>query len=212
MRVDEAALRGASQRLKAALEAVDGCADLETLRGVEGHAAAVYFDALDQLILQQREDFAFRTRNRRPPTDPVNAMLSFAYALLNNEMAAALSAVGLDPYVGFLHRDRPGRTSLALDMMEELRSVIADRLVISLINRKVVAASGFTVRENGAVSMDDPTRKAMLDAWQSRKQETLTHPFLNTKMPWGLVLHVQSMLLARYLRGDLDAYPPLLWK
>lgn len=212
LRVNEEALNRAVAQLKSALDAVGKCSDLEELRGVEGSAASVYFDVYDELILQQKDDFVFRTRNRRPPTDPVNALLSFVYSLLTNETAAALSAVGLDPYVGFLHRDRPGRVSLALDVMEELRSVMADRFVITLINRKEVTASGFTVRENGAVSMDDSTRKAVLNAWHSRKQETMTHPFLNTKIAWGLVPHAQALLLARYMRGDLEDYPPLLWK
>ena len=142
----------------------------------------------------------------------MNAMLSFSYTLLANDVASALEAVGLDSYVGFFHRDRPGRISLALDLMEELRPVYADRFVISLINKRMVSNSGFIEKENGAIIMDDETRRTILNAWQSRKQEGLTHPFLGEKIQWGLVPHVQAMLLARYIRGDLDEYPPFLWK
>ena len=147
---------------------------------------------------------------RRPPTDEVNAMLSFAYILLTSMCASALETVGLDPYVGFYHTDRPGRKSLALDMIEELRSIMADRFVLTLINKKVVGKEGFFHKENGAVIMDDNLRKIF--AWQKKKQETITHPFLGDKIEWGMVPFVQAMLLARYLRGDLDAYPPFFWK
>ncbi|MDL2218172.1 type I-C CRISPR-associated endonuclease Cas1c [Christensenellaceae bacterium OttesenSCG-928-M15] len=212
MRVDMEKLHGASGQLQQALEDARNCFDLEQLRGFEGKGAHAYFNALDELILQQKEEFYFVSRNRRPPLDRFNALLSFLYTLLANDTAAALSTVGLDPYVGFLHRDRPGRVSLALDVMEELRPILADRLALSLINRREIHGDGFTVRENGAVIMDDDTRKAVLSAWQARKREVLTHPFLNEKMPWGLVPFVQAMLLARHIRGDLEAYPPFLWK
>jgi CRISPR-associated protein Cas1 len=139
-------------------------------------------------------------------------MLSFVYTLLAHDIAAALETVGLDPYVGFLHRDRPGRISLALDMMEELRSVHADRFVISLINKREVNTKGFTQKENGSVIMDDDTRKILLKAWQDKKQEKITHPFLQEQLEWGLIPHAQAMLLARFIRGDLDAYPPFMWK
>ncbi|EHQ90709.1 CRISPR-associated endonuclease Cas1 [Desulfosporosinus youngiae] len=186
--------------------------DLEQLRGVEGEAAAQYFRVLDDLILQQKDDFYFKVRNKRPPLDNVNALLSFAYTLLAHDAAAALETVGLDPYVGFLHRDRPGRISLALDLMEELRTVYADRFVLSLINRREVGPDGFTRMENGAVIMDDDTRRNVLKAWQSRKQEEIKHPFLQEKMEWGLVPYAQAMLLARFIRGDLDGYPAFMWK
>jgi CRISPR-associated protein Cas1 len=185
---------------------------LGTLRGIEGEAATRYFSVFDELILQNKDEFFFKTRNRRPPTDMVNAMLSFSYTLLANDITAALRASGLDPFVGFLHRDRPGRRSLALDMMEELRSVLADRFVLTQINTRQVSASDFSQKESGAVIMRDETRRAFLQAWQNRKQEQLTHPFLREKIPWGLVPHAQALLLARYLRGDLDEYPPFLWK
>ncbi len=212
LRLDTDKLKDASLALRSAMAAAAACDNLEALRGVEGEGAARYFGVLDDLILQQKENFIFTGRNRRPPLDKVNALLSFVYTLLANETSSALEAVGLDPYVGFLHRDRPGRVSLALDVMEELRPVMADRFVLSLINRREVNHSGFSVQESGAVIMDDDTRKVVLSAWQARKQETITHPFLGEKMPWGLLPHLQSMLLARYLRGDLDAYPTFLWK
>lgn len=164
------------------------------------------------MVLQQKESFFFRARSRRPPLDNVNAMLSFAYSLLANDVAAALEGVGLDAYVGFLHRDRPGRASLALDVMEELRGVFADRFVLSLINKKIVSKEDFFQKENGAVIMGDEARKKFLTAWQNKKQEKITHPFLGEKISWGLVPHVQSLLLARFLRNDLDEYPPFLWK
>jgi CRISPR-associated protein Cas1 len=212
MRVDEEKLRNASAYLKQATGSAKECTNLEQLRGFEGQSANVYFDVFDELILQQKESFSFNGRNRRPPLDNVNAMLSFLYALLANDIAAALSTVGLDPYVGFLHRDRPGRASLALDLMEEFRPILVDRLVISLINKREILPSGFIIRENGAIAMNDETRKIILNAWQTRKREEITHPFLEEKIPWGLAPYVQAMLLARFMRGDLDAYPPFLWK
>lgn len=184
----------------------------EELRGIEGEAAKLYFDGFDDLILQQRPDFAFAGRSRRPPLDPVNALLSFAYTLLARDCAAALEGVGLDPYVGFLHRARPGRTSLALDLMEELRAVCADRFVLTCINQKTVGPKHFIKQESGAVLLTDDGRRAFLQAWQQRKHPTLQHPFLGEKLPWGLVPYVQALLLARTLRGDLDAYPPFFWK
>ena len=211
-RLDVDKLKGVCKTLVNSLKLVESSQDLEQLRGFEGEAAAQYFRAFDDLILQQKEHFYFRSRNKRPPLDNVNAMLSFVYTLLTHDVAAALETVGLDPYVGFLHRDRPGRISLALDMMEELRSVYADRFVISLINKREVNETGFTQKENGAVTMDDDTRKTILKAWQNRKQEIITHPFLQEKLEWGLVPYAQAMLLARFIRGDLDGYPPFMWK
>lgn len=212
MRLDIDKLKKVSKVLANSLKLVEQSGNLEQLRGYEGEAASQYFSVFDDLILQQKESFYFRYRNKRPPLDNVNAMLSFVYTLLAHDFAAALETVGLDPYVGFLHRDRPGRVSLALDMMEELRSVYADRFVMSLINKKEVKATGFSQKENGAVVMDDNTRKTILKAWQSKKQEKITHPFLQEKIEWGLVPYAQAMLLARYIRGDLDGYPPFMWK
>lgn len=211
-RLDTDKLKGVCQTLANAVRLVENTKNLEQLRGVEGEAAAQYFRVLDDLILQQKEDFYFNSRNKRPPLDNVNAMLSFVYTLLAHDAAAALETVGLDPYVGFLHRDRPGRISLALDLMEELRAVYADRFVISLINRREVNPSGFTRMENGAVIMDDDTRRDILKAWQNRKQEEIRHPFLQEKIEWGLVPYAQAMLLARFIRGDLDGYPAFMWK
>jgi CRISPR-associated protein Cas1 len=185
---------------------------LEQVRGVEGNAANCYFGCFDDLITTNKEDFAFKQRNRRPPLDNVNALLSFLYTLLVHDVSAALEAVGLDPAVGFLHRDRPGRPSLALDLMEELRPYLADRMVLSLINRQQVKPSDFRTTESGAVVMDDNTRKTVLVAWQKRKQEEITHPFLQEKIQLGLLPHIQAMLLARFMRGDLDGYPPFLWR
>ena len=167
---------------------------------------------LDALVLQQKETFSFHGRSRRPPLDPINAALSFAYSLLAHECASALEGVGLDPYVGFLHRPRPGRTSLALDLEEELRAVCADRFVLSCINRKQLQPGHFDTQESGAVLLNDKGRKVFLAAWQEHRKETIRHPFLEEKVEWGLVPYVQAMLLARTMRGDLEEYPPFLWK
>ena len=172
----------------------------------------MYFGVSNQLILGEKPLFAFQTRSRRPPLDPVNALLSFAYSLLTRDCASALESVGLDSYVGFLHRDRPGRTSLALDLMEELRPCLADRFVLTLVNNRVVGKQDFDFRENSTVFLNDPGRRASHQHWQERKRETITHPYLKEKIPWGLVPYVQALLLARHLRGDLDGYPPFLWK
>ena len=160
----------------------------------------------------QLREFNFQGRNKRPPQDNVNAMLSFVYTLLTNQITSALEVVGLDPYVGYLHTDRPGRVSLALDLIEELRSVYADRFVLSLINKRIVSGKNFSKKENGAVLMDDDLRKKLLTEWQNKKKEVITHPYLKEKVEWGMVPYVQAMLLARYLRGDLDGYPVFLWK
>lgn len=212
LRVNVERLKGVSQNLAAALPRIVSCEDLQQLRGYEGEAASQYFGVFDELILQQKESFSFRGRNKRPALDPVNALLSFVYTLLAHEVASALETVGLDPYAGFLHRDRPGRISLALDLMEELRPVFADRFVLSLINKKMVAVEDFVKKEDGALLLQDDARRTLLGAWQERKQDTILHPYLQEKIEWGLVPHVQALLLARYLRGDLDAYPPFLWK
>ena len=212
MRVDTERLKKVSGQMKNSLKAVQECCSMETLRGIEGDAASLYFSVFDELILQQKDDFFFRGRNRRPPLDKVNALLSFAYTLLTQMNVSALETVGLDPYVGFMHGDRPGRVSLALDLMEELRPILADRFVVSLINKRIVSSSGFLQKENGAVIMDDDTRKAVLSAWQMRKQEMIKHPFLDEKVEWGMVPYAQALLLARYIRGDLDGYPPFMWK
>lgn len=211
MLVDVAALRHASAALKELLPAIATCESTAELMGFEGRAAKIYFGVFDQLVLHSREDFPFTQRSRRPPLDNLNSLLSFLYTLLVNEATSALETVGLDPYVGFLHRDRPGRPSLALDLMEELRPVFADRLALSLINRKQITGKGFIQKESGGVLMDDDTRKTVLTAWQERKKEQILHPYLKERIPFGLIPYVQALLLARYLRGDLDAYPPFFW-
>lgn len=212
LRVDAERLRMVSGQLEDSLLLIKNADNLDSLRGYEGEAASRYFSVFDELILQQKSEFIFSTRNKRPPLDNVNAMLSFVYTLLTHEVAAALETVGLDSYVGFLHTDRPGRVSLALDMMEELRPFFADRFVLSMINKRIVNGKGFTRQENGAVYMDDGTRREILRCWQERKQEKVKHPFLNETVEWGLIPYVQAMLLARYIRGDLDGYPPFMWK
>ena len=212
MRVDSAALESASQALAGLLPAIETETDLDALRGLEGEASVRYFRVFDEMILNQKADFLFDGRNRRPPTDNMNALLSFAYVLLSNDCASALESVGLDSYVGFMHRDRPGRTSLALDLMEELRAPMADRLCITLVNNRVLQDKHFERQESGAVFLGEDGRKLFLSAWQNKKKEEITHPYLKEKMAWGLVPYVQSLLLARCLRGDLDGYPPFLWK
>jgi CRISPR-associated protein Cas1 len=211
MLVDAPTLSKASAFLKQTLSAIPQCNSTSELMAFEGSAAKIYFGVFNQLILQQREEFQFEGRSRRPPLDNMNSLLSFLYTLLVNEAVSALEAVGLDPYVGFLHVDRPGRPSLALDLMEELRPVFADRLALSLVNRKQVTAKGFVQKESGGILMDDETRKTVLSAWQERKQEEILHPYLKERIPFGLIPHIQAMLLARCLRGDLDAYPPFFW-
>ena len=186
--------------------------DLDTVRGIEGRTARDYFDQFNHLIVTQKEDFIFAGRNRRPPRDRVNCLLSFVYTLLYHDARSALESVGLDPAVGFLHRDRPGRLGLALDLVEEFRAMLADRLVLSLINLGQVKKKGFTVTESGAVKMDDDTRKTLLVSYQKRKQEEIEHPFLQEKIPVGMLMFAQAQLLGRYLRGDLDGYPPFLWR
>lgn len=212
LQIDVEKVKSASDNLKKSLEYIKDCQSKEQLRGYEGEAASIYFGVFDQLILQQKKDFSFHGRNKRPPLDNMNAMLSFVYTLLTNTVASALESVGLDPYVGYLHTERPGRVSLALDMIEELRAVLADRFVLSLVNKKIVTGKSFKQKENGAVLLDDEFRKRLLAEWQSKKKETLTHPYLKEKVEWGMVPYVQAMLLARYLRGDLDGYPVFLWK
>lgn len=194
------------------LHNIQKCLSFESLRGFEGKAAEEYFSIFDDLILNQKDEFVFTDRNRRPPTDNVNALLSFGYAVLVNDCSAALEGVGLDPYIGFLHTDRPGRESLALDLMEELRPVMVDRLVLSLINNKIINKTHFQKQESDAVLLNDEGRKCFLSQYQERKQKEIVHPYLKEKIKWGLVPHVQAMLLARCIRGDLDSYPCFLWK
>lgn len=212
MRVDTELFRSKSLYLKETITNAAAAQDHDTLRGIEGEAASMYFSVFDDMILQQKDDFHFGGRSRRPPLDRVNAMLSFAYALCTGMCTSALEAVGLDPYVGFMHTDRPGRRSLALDLVEEFRALMCDRFVLTMINKRLIAPNHFTLREDGAVLLNDEGRRAFLTAWQNRKDDEIRHPFLDEKVQWGMLPYAQALLLARYLRGDLDAYPPFLWK
>ncbi|HEX3944007.1 MAG TPA: type I-C CRISPR-associated endonuclease Cas1c [Rhizomicrobium sp.] len=205
-------LRTAAQRMTNYMESAERCTALDVLRGIEGGAADIYFGVFPQLIVTQSRQFTFQSRSRRPPLDPMNALLSFLYSMLAHDARSACEAVGLDAAVGFLHRDRAGRPGLALDLMEEFRSFLADRLALSLVNRRQVTSSGFRVTESGGVLMDNDTRKAVLVAYQRRKQVMIEHPVLGEKMSIGLLVHIQARLLARRLRGDIDAYPPFVWR
>ena len=205
-------LEGSSAILQNILKRIVNIKSLDELRGYEGEAALAYFSTFDHLILCQKEVFFFNGRNRRPPRDNVNAMLSFVYTILMHDVQSAIETVGLDPFVGFLHRDRPGRPSLALDMMEEFRPYLADRLVLSLINRKQVNSGSFLHSDVGDVIMKDDARKEIITAWQKRKQEKIIHPWLQEEIPIGLLPYAQALLFARYLRGDLDNYPVFIMK
>jgi CRISP-associated protein Cas1 len=207
---DETKLRSAAQVHVDSIAAVEKSRDIDQLRGIEGYAAKAYFGAFGEMIRMNREEFAFKERSKRPPKDGINALLSFAYTLLANECVAACEGVGLDPQMGFSHVLRPGRPSLALDLMEELRSVVADRLVLSLVNRGQIKPTDFVDRPGGGVYLTDDARRDFLAAYQKRKQEEVTHPILESKVPVGLLCHVQARLLARHLRGDIPQYPPFI--
>ena len=211
-RVDKIKMAAAIASQKSNLEKLKCAGDMGVLRGIEGIAAKDYFGVFNQMILKNEDIFRFADRNRRPPTDPVNALLSLTYTLLGNEICGALECVGLDPYVGYLHQKRPGRQSLALDFLEEFRAPLADRFVLTQINLGKVTESDFEYKENGTVLLNDSGRKRFLSAWQERKKEMIRHPYLNEKIEWGMVPYVQALLFARWLRGDLDAYPPFFWK
>ena len=212
LRVQDCGLEDAASDIRQMLPQILAAADPDTLRGLEGVAATAYFGVFDHMLLNRKEEFFFHGRNRRPPLDRVNAMLSFAYSLLAHDCASALESVGLDSYVGFLHQDRPGRQSLALDLMEELRACMADRFVLTLVNNRMIRPEDFQVQDSGAVLLTDDGRQKFLKTWQERKRDTLTHPYLGEKLSWGMIPYVQALLLARCLRGDLDGYPPFLWK
>ncbi len=201
-----------SKTLVRNMQKVEQSSNLSELRGIEGESARVYFSVFDTLLLNQKDCFYMRERSRRPPRDNTNALLSFLYTLLLHETKAALVTVGLDPYVGYLHRDRPGRLSLALDLMEEFRAYLADRLVISMINRRQLTGKDFIKKESGAVLLKEDSRKEVLSAWQKRKAEVIAHPFLDEKITMGLLPYAQALLLARHLRGDIEIYPPFIWK
>ena len=211
-RVDYESIRKVSAELQEGLLKIRTVENIDQLRGIEGELASRYFLIFNELILNQKDDFIFQTRNRRPPMDRVNALLSFAYAVVERECANALRSVGLDPFVGFMHTDRPGRESMALDIMEEFRSILCDRFVLTLINTKTVRKDSFMKGDDGAVLLNDKGRKIFFNNWQNRKRELITHPFLKEKMEWGLVPYIQALLLARTIRGDIEEYPPFLWK
>jgi CRISP-associated protein Cas1 len=211
-KMNAAEVNAASAKISYSLDNLQKELSLDEMRGVEGDAAHAYFRAFDHLIVSQKAEFTFRERNRRPPLDRVNCLLSFIYTLVMHDVRSALESVGLDPSVGFLHRDRPGRPGLALDVMEEFRPFIADRLTLSLINMNQIKGKGFQMMESGAVLMDDDTRKSVLVAYQTRKQDEITHPYIGEKVSIGILFHIQALLLARYLRGDLDGYPAFIWK
>lgn len=209
---EDAAIEYAAEELLRCKRKVLNADSIDSVRGIEGEAANTYFSVFSHLLLNQKDDFVFNGRNRRPPKDAINAMLSFVYTLICNDMTAALETVGLDPYVGFMHTLRPGRASLALDMMEELRAYLGDRLVLSLINRKQITIKDFLQQGDNGIIMTDSGRKTILVAWQNRKKEQITHPYLNEKVSIGLLPYIQSMLLARFIRKDLDDYPVFLIK
>jgi len=211
-KINEEALREASDKIGKIIERIPRTKDSDEVRGLEGQAAAEYFRIFNHLIIEQKQDFVFSDRNRRPPLDEVNSLLSFIYTLLAHDVRSALETVGLDPMVGFLHRDRPGRPGLALDIMEEFRPVIADRLVLSLINRRQLEKKGFTKASSGAVTMDDTTRKTVIMEYQKRKLDEINHPYIEETVPIGLLFFIQSNLMARYIRGDIDGYPPFFWR
>ena len=211
-KVDVNTLKNTSDKIARIIERIPRAADTDEIRGFEGQAAAEYFRVFDHLIVDQKADFKFNERSRRPPLDEVNALLSFLYTLLAHDIRSALETVGLDPAVGFLHRDRPGRPGLALDLMEEFRPVIADRLALSLINRRQLGKNGFTKAASGAVVMNDDTRKTVLTEYQNRKQDEIYHPYIEENVPIGLLFFIQSNLMARYIRGDIDGYPPFFWR
>jgi CRISPR-associated protein Cas1 len=211
-KVDTTALKQASDSITHIINRIPQASNTDEVRGFEGQAGAAYFSVFNHLIIDQKDDFVFSERNRRPPLDEVNALLSFVYTLLSHDVRSALETVGLDPQVGFLHRDRSGRPSLALDLMEEFRPVIADRLVLSLINRRQLNKKDFTKSASGAVTMSDTARKTVLVEYQNRKQDTVQHPYIEETVAIGLLFFIQANLLARHIRGDLDGYPPFFWR
>ena len=211
-RVNIPCIENAAAVIKSSAIQAYSVSSASALRGLEGECAVRYFSVFDEMILSHKEFFHYDGRNRRPPLDPVNAMLSFGYSLMTSMCTSALESVGLDPYVGFFHTDRPGRCSLALDLLEEFRAPFVDRFVLTMINKKVVSESSFYCKENGAILLTDAARIEFLQQWQKKKAEEIMHPYLDEKVQWGMLPYVQAMLLAKYIRGDLDDYPPFIWK
>lgn len=210
-KLDTAAIEEAVKRLTTSIKRLQDGLALDVVRGVEGDAAHLYFSVFDHLVIRNKKAFYFHQRSRRPPLDRINCLLSFLYTLILHDVRSAVECVGLDPAVGFLHRDRPGRPGLALDLMEEFRPM-ADRLALSLVNLGQLREKDFVISEAGSVRMKDEARKTLLTSYQKRKQDVIAHPFLEKKMPVGLLFHTQALLLARFLRGDLDGYPPMIWR
>lgn len=210
--VDVLRVNNSIDKIKIYMEEIKNAKSKDSIRGLEGSIAREYFSSFDEMILNQREDFYFFQRSKRPPTDNVNALLSYLYSLLTNEMISALEGVGIDSYVGFFHVDRPGRASMALDMMEELRAYMCDRAALTLINNKIINKNDFETKENDAVLLNSKGRDKIFEYWRNRKNETIIHPYLEENIKIGLLMHVQAMLLNRYIRGDLEAYPPFLIK
>ena len=207
---DKEKLNSTAQIHQQSLKNAETASDLDQLRGIEGYAARAYFSSFTQMVKQNRVAFTFTERTKKPPRDPINALLSFTYTLLVNDCISACEGVGLDPQLGFIHATRPGKPSLALDLMEELRSLLADRLVLTLINQKQIKPDDFTERPGGAIYLSETGRKTLLTAYQKRKQEEISHTIINSKIPFGLVPHIQARLLARYLRGDVPSYQPFI--
>lgn len=211
-RIDAAEFERKIELLKSAASSALDAKSADSLRGLEGDAAVMYFSLYDDMILQQKDEFYFKNRSKRPPMDRVNAMMSFTYSMLTSICVSALETVGLDPYAGFFHTERPGRCSLALDLVEEFRAAVADRFVLTEINRKMVSGGDFVEKESGGILLKDESRRRYIADWQRKKQDTVTHPFLEEKVEYGLLPYVQAMLLARYIRGDIDGYPPYVWR
>lgn len=209
-KIDTDKVSDASEKLKNNIEKIKNCQSTDAIRGMEGESAKIYFSVFNQMIVKQKQDFVFNERSKRPPLDNVNAMLSYIYTILTLDIQSALESVGLDPYVGFLHTDRAGRASLALDMIEELRAFLVDRIILTMINLNQIENSDFFVKEGGGVIMTDEARKKILKNWQTRKNEIITHPIIGEKIQVGLIPYVQAQLMARYIRGDLSEYSPFL--
>jgi CRISPR-associated protein Cas1 len=208
--IQESKFRDTEDQLKSSLKQILSVQDMESLRGIEGAAASAYFNRFNDMILRNKEEFFFHGRNRRPPNDNVNALMSYVYMMLERDCAAGLEMAGLDPFVGFMHTDRPGRESLALDLMEELRPYLADRMVLFLINNGVISSGDFDHQENGTVMLNMQGKQIVQKQWQSKKQEKIKHPYLKQKVERGMLPYIQALLLSRFLRGDIDGYPPFL--
>lgn len=210
--VDSNSIKVVISHLNQSLKRIEKIDNIDSLRGMEGDAAKMYFSVFNEFILDKNSGFVFNGRSRRPPLDEVNALLSFFYTILAHEVEAALETVGLDPQVGFLHEERSGRYSLALDMMEELRPYLVDRFVITMINNKQVNINDFVKKESGAIFLKDEAKKKVIAAWQTRKMDEITHPFLKERIEVGVIMYSQALLLARFIRGDLDGYPVFMMR